>query len=60
MHVAWQLSNALEAVKKGRKAGRKLAKLTPAQRHQVGNAICGHLLASLRQQVESEDEVAPH
>jgi hypothetical protein len=54
MHVAWQLSQALKAVKTGRKAGRDMAKLTANQRHQVGNAICEHLLASLRQQVHSE------
>lgn len=54
MHVAWQLSKALKAVKTGRKSGREMAKLTPNQRHQVGNAICEHLLASLRQQVHSE------
>ena len=54
MHVAWQLSKALKAVKTGRKTGREMAKLTANQRHQVGNAICEHLLASLRQQVHSE------
>jgi len=54
MHVAWQLSKALKAVKTGRKTGREMAKLTANQRHQVGNAICEHLLASLRQQMHSE------
>ena len=58
MHVAWQLSKALKAVKTGRKsaqeAGLGAAKLNARQRHQVGNAICEHLLASLRQQVVSE------
>ena len=54
MHVAWQLSKALKAVKTGRKTGRDMARLTANQRHQVGNAICEHLLASLRQQVHSE------
>ena len=54
MQAAWQLSKALKAAKNGHKSGRKIAKLTPGQRHQVGNAICEHLLASLRQQVDAE------
>lgn len=54
MRAAWQLSKALKAAKNGRKAGRNISKLTPGQKHQVGNAICEHLLASLRAQVQSE------
>ena len=54
MQAAWQLSKALKAAKNGHKAGRRVARLTPGQRHQVGNAICEHLLASLRQQVDAE------
>ena len=54
MQAAWQLSKALKAAKSGHKSGRKIARMTPNQRHQVGNAICEHLLASLRQQVQQE------
>ena len=61
MRAAWQLSKALKAAKTGRKRGRTMAKLTPVQRHQVGNAICEHLLASLRAQMRSEqDEPEQH
>ncbi len=58
MQAAWQLAKALKAAKTGKKSGRKIAKLTPGQRHQVGNAICEHLLASLRQQVDAERNAA--
>ncbi len=58
MHVAWQLSRALKAAKTGRRSAREFGlgtnKLNAQQRHKVGNAICEHLLASLRQQVVSE------
>jgi len=56
MRAAWRLSKELKAAKSGHKAGRKLAKLSPGQRHLVGTAICEHLLASLRQQVESDNQ----
>jgi hypothetical protein len=61
MHVAWQLSRALKAAKTGRKSAREFGlganKLNARQRHKVGNAICEHLLASLRQQVVSEQSI---
>ena len=60
MQAAWQLSKALKAAKNGRKAGRDVNKLTPVQKHQVGNAICEHLLASLRAQVKSEQSQPQH
>ena len=54
MHVAWHLSNALKAGKAGRRPDGSKAKLTASQKRQVGNAICEHLLASLREQVSAE------
>ena len=55
MQVAWQLSKALKASKSGRWSGKKVARLSPVQKHKVGNAICEHLLASLREQVDAEN-----
>jgi len=63
MRTAWQLARALKANKVQRQAGRKPPKLSSVQRHKVGNAICEHLLASLREQVVSEErhiEQLPH
>jgi len=54
MHVAWHLSNALKAGKAGSRSGGTKARLTATQKRQVGNAICEHLLASLREQVSAE------
>ena len=58
MHVAWHLSNALKAGKAGRRADGSKAKLTATQKRQVGNAICEHLLASLREQVTAENRAS--
>ena len=55
MHVAWHLSNALKAGKAGRRSDGSKAKLTATQKRQLGNAICEHLLASLREQVSAEN-----
>jgi hypothetical protein len=55
MHVAWHLSNALKAGKAGRRSDGSKAKLTAMQKRQLGNAICEHLLASLREQVSAEN-----
>jgi hypothetical protein len=55
MRVAWHLSNALKAGKAGRRSDGSKAKLTATQKRQVGNAICEHLLASLREQVSAEN-----
>lgn len=55
MRVAWHLSNALKAGKAGRRSDGSKAKLTATQKRQVGNAICEHLLASLREQVTAEN-----
>ena len=54
MHVAWHLSNALKAGKAGRRPDGTKSNLTATQKRQVGNAICEHLLASLREQVSAE------
>lgn len=54
MAIAWRLSRAMKGVTTGHRSARSLRRLTPGQRHQVGNVICGHLLASLRAQVEAE------
>ncbi len=54
MHVAWQLAYALKAGKAGRRPNGKPAKLSAKKKRQVGNAICEHLLASLREQVSAE------
>ena len=54
MAIAWRLSQAMKGVTTGHRNARSLRRLTPGQRHQVGNVICGHLLASLRAQVEAE------
>ncbi len=51
MQVAFQLSQTLKGTGRHSKV---YAKLSDDQRHQVGNAICEHLLASLRQQVAAE------
>ena len=56
MQAAWQLSKALKASRATRQAGRTAAKLSSTQRRKVGNAICEHLLASLREQVVSEQQ----
>jgi|GEM_PF-3460629 len=58
MHVAWHLSNALKAGKVGRRADGSKAKLTATQKRQVGNAICEHLLASLREQMTAENRAS--
>ena len=54
MAIAWRLSKAMKGVKSGHREARNLRRMTPRQRHQVGNVICGHLLASLRAQVAAE------
>ncbi len=54
MAIAWRLSRAMKGVATGHRHARKLRRLTPGQRHRVGNVICGHLLASLRAQVDAE------
>ncbi len=54
MAIAWRLSQAMKGVATGHHNARNLRRLTPGQRHRVGNVICGHLLASLRAQVEAE------
>ena len=56
MQAAWQLSKALKAGKTTRQAGSRAGKLSSTQRRKVGNAICEHLLASLREQVVSEQQ----
>ena len=56
MQAAWHLSKALKAGKTTRKAGSRAGKLSSTQRRKVGNAICEHLLASLREQVVSEQQ----
>jgi hypothetical protein len=60
MQQAWQLSQALKAAKAGRKTGHDLAKLSRAQRRKVGTSICEHLLASLRAQVQTEQQQTEH
>jgi hypothetical protein len=58
MQAAWQLSKALKAGKTTRQTGHKAGRLSSTQRRKVGNAICEHLLASLREQVVSEEQTA--
>ncbi len=53
MQVAFQLAHTLKG--RGRHA-KTYAKLSAEQKHQVGNAICEHLLASLRRQVAEETD----
>ena len=65
MEVALRLAKALKAAKRGHKSPRdpvtaKIARLTPSQRKRVGTSICEHLLASLRQQVRTEQELTRH
>jgi len=55
MQAARQLAMGLRGVKPGYRRGRRRTGMSLVQRRQVGNAICEHLLASLREQIDAED-----
>ena len=58
MAIAWRLSKAMKGVRTGHRDARNLRRMTPGERHRVGNVICEHLRAALRAQVEAESRDA--